>query len=90
MCFRYLLQGAIFSLTDRLKNEIERQFFTQNKSFILEIKTLVTDSETFLKKDDVIAFGKLYNLNTDDLNVEAENLARVMSRKEEASKSKTS
>ena len=80
---------AIFSLIDRLKNEIERRFFTQNKSIILGIKALVPDSETFLKRDDLTTFGELYNLNTGDLKVEVENLTRVMSRKEETSKPKT-
>lgn len=76
-------------LIDKLRNEIERRFLTQNKSIILGIKTLVPNSETFLKTDDVIAFGELYDLNTDDLKIEAENLVRVISRKDDTCRPKT-
>lgn len=36
-----------------------------------------------------MAFGKLYNLNTEDLKIETENMIRVLARKDDASRPKT-
>lgn len=85
----YYLYREIFSLIDRLNSEIDRRFFTQNKTILLGIKAVVPSSETFLKIDDVVAFGKLYNLNTEDLKIETENMIRVLARKDDASRPKT-
>lgn len=76
-------------MIDRLDSEIDRRFFTQNKNILLGIKAVVPSSETFLKIDDVVAFGKLYNLNTEDLKIETENMIRVLARKDDASRPKT-
>lgn len=76
-------------MIDRLDSEIDRRFFTQNKNILLGIKAVVPSSETFLKIDDVVAFGKLYNLNTEDLKIETENMIHVLARKDDASRPKT-
>ncbi|GBL87917.1 Zinc finger MYM-type protein 1 [Araneus ventricosus] len=79
----------MFSVIDRLKKEIERRFFNDNKIIMLGIKALVPESTTFLKTEDIFAFGRLYHSKSQDLKIELENMRRVFARKPDASKPKT-
>ncbi|GBO15795.1 hypothetical protein AVEN_54006-1 [Araneus ventricosus] len=79
----------MFSVIDRIKKEIERRFFNDNKIIMLGIKALVPESTTFLKTEDIVAFGRLYRSKSQDLKIELENMRRVFARKPDASKPKT-
>ncbi|GBN56215.1 hypothetical protein AVEN_47731-1 [Araneus ventricosus] len=79
----------IFSVIDRLKKKIERRFFNDNKIIMLGIKALVPESTTFLKTEDIVAFGRLYRSKSQDLKIELENMLRVFAWKPDASKPKT-
>ncbi|GBN06422.1 hypothetical protein AVEN_39160-1 [Araneus ventricosus] len=44
-------------------------------------EALVPESTTFLKTDDIVAFGRLYRSKSQDLKIELENMRRVFARK---------